>query len=161
METRPFPEHLEQILTRSIGEASALEHALQREAQALGTRDVDALNAAVSEKQQRVKNLESLTQEQGALLKREGYENNAHGMACCLRDWDQEQLIQPVWDRLVDVISRCRELNLANGGVVEGKRRTVDQALHILRGEDHRTELYSASGRTTFSSGASRPITKA
>ncbi|MCG5501215.1 flagella synthesis protein FlgN [Ectothiorhodospira lacustris] len=161
MNMRSFPEQLEQILTHSVREASSLEHALQLEGQALSARDLDTLNLAIAEKQRQVERLEQLTREQGALLKREGYENNAQGMACCLRDWDTERILSPVWDRLVDIIARCRQLNLTNGGVVETKRRHVEQALHILRGEDARTELYGPRGRTTSSGANSRTITKA
>ncbi|MCG5513580.1 flagella synthesis protein FlgN [Ectothiorhodospira shaposhnikovii] len=161
MNMRSFPEQLDQILTHSVREASALEHALQLEGQALSTRDLETLNLAIAQKQQQVERLEQLTRDQGALLKREGYENNAQGMARCLRDWDAEGVLAPIWDRLVDLMTRCRQLNLANGGVVETKRRHVEQALHILRGEDPRTELYGPRGQPTSAGGKSRTITKA
>ncbi|MBK1673459.1 flagellar biosynthesis protein FlgN [Ectothiorhodospira shaposhnikovii] len=161
MDNGSFPEQLEQILTHSVREAMSLEHALQLESQALGSRDLDSLNLAVADKQQRVQQLEMLTRQQGALLKRENYANTAHGMACCLRDWDAEGVLTPVWERLVEIMERCRLLNLTNGGVVETKRRQVNQALHILRGEDSRTELYGPQGQATSSATNSRPITKA
>lgn len=160
MNATPFPEHLDRILSQSVREATGLESALQREGAALAARDIDELNTAVAEKQSRVRALEALTREQTELLQRQGYETSAHGMDRVLRDWDEDGVLRPVWDRLVEVMSRCRHLNQVNGGVVETSRRRVDQALHILRGEENRTELYGPRGRT-FSSSSSRPITKA
>lgn len=160
MNPAPFPEHLDQILSQSVREATSLESALQREGAALASRDLDELNAAVADKQVRVQALEALTRQQTELLQREGYETNAHGMDRVLRDWDEDGVLRPVWERLVEVMSHCHRLNQVNGGVVETSRRRVDQALHILRGEEARTELYDPHGRA-FSASSSRPITKA
>lgn len=161
MHAETLPQRLERILSGSIRHAGALEAALQRESAALSSRDLDGMDAAVAEKQERVQQLEALTREQTQLLTREGYSADAQGMERCLRDWDEEAVLHPLWQRLTEIMNHCRQLNQVNGGVVETARRRVDQAIHILRsGGDTRTELYDPRGRT-FSTTSSQSITKA
>lgn len=154
------PEHLDSLLHQAVREACALESALEQESAALAERDVDALNLAVAEKHQRVQSLERITREQSALLGAAGFAADGPGMEACLREWDPEGLARPAWNRLQDVMTRCRRLNQINGGVVETHRRQTEQAIHILRGEDPRTELYDPSGHTV-SSGPSRHSSRA
>ncbi|MFP4080381.1 MAG: flagella synthesis protein FlgN [Ectothiorhodospira sp.] len=161
MTAESLPQRLERILNESVRHAGALESALQRESAALSSRDLTGMDAAVAEKQERVRQLEALTQEQTQLLTREGYASDAQGMERCLRDWDEEDILSPVWHRLVQIMNHCRHLNQVNGGVVDTARRRVDQAIHILRsGGETRTELYDPHGRS-FSTTSSQSITKA
>jgi flagellar biosynthesis protein FlgN len=143
-----------------VREACLLESALERESNALAERDLEGLNRAVAEKHQLVQSLERITREQSALLRSGGFAVDGAGMESCLRDWDTDGLMRPVWYRLQDVMARCRRLNQINGGVVETHRRQTEQAIHILRGEDNRTELYDPHGHAV-SSGPSRHISKA
>jgi flagella synthesis protein FlgN len=153
-------QRLDTLLTQAVREACLLESALERESNALAERDVEALNQVVAEKQQLVQTLERVTREQSELLRKAGFDTDAAGMSACLKSWDEEGLMVPVWQRLQTVMGRCKRLNQINGGVVETQRQQVDQAIHILRGEDARTELYGPSGHT-LSSGPSRHISKA
>jgi flagellar biosynthesis protein FlgN len=153
-------ERLDALLHQAVREACLLEAALERESTALADRDLEGLNRAVAEKHQLVRSLERITHDQTALLRSAGFAADAPGMEACLRDWDAEGLMRPAWNRLQDVMERCRRLNQINGGVVETQRRQTEQAIHILRGEDPRTELYDPSGHTV-SSGPSRHISRA
>jgi flagellar biosynthesis protein FlgN len=153
-------ERLDALLHQAVREACLLEAALERESAALAGRDLEGLNRAVAEKHQLVQSLERITRDQTALLRSAGFGADGPGMEACLRDWDAEGLMRPAWNRLQDVMERCRRLNQINGGVVEAHRRQTEQAIHILRGEDPRTELYDPSGHTV-SSGPSRHISRA
>lgn len=154
------PERLDDLLQEAVREACLLESALERESQALAGRDLEALNQAVSGKHQMAQSLEGLTREQTALLRAGGFDPDGPGMDRCLRTWDEEGRMRPLWDRLQEVMARCRRLNQINGGVVTMQQQQVQQAIHVLRGEDSRTELYDPRGRS-ISSGASRSISKA
>lgn len=153
-------DELDALLTQGVREACLLESALERESTALAERDLDGLNRAVAEKHQLVHSLERITRRQTDLLEGAGFAADGPGMEHCLRAWDHQGLMRPLWERLQDVMGRCRRLNQINGGVVESQRRGTEQAIHILRGEDAHTELYDPSGRTV-SAGPSRPISKA
>lgn len=153
-------QRLDTLLNQAVREACLLESALERESNALAERDLQALNQAVAEKQQLVVSLERLTREQTQLMRTAGFDADAMGMAACLRAWDEQGLMTPLWERLQTVMGRCKRLNQINGGVVETQRQQVDQAIHILRGEDPRTELYGPSGHTVTGD-ASRHISKA
>ena len=153
-------ERLDALLDQAVREACLLESALERESNALAERDLDALNQAVAEKHQVVQSLERFTREQATLLGQGGFAPDGPGMEACLRDWDTEGLMRPVWERLQDVMARCRRLNQINGGVVNMQQRQTEQAIHILRGEDGRTQLYDPRGQAV-SAESSRHITKA
>lgn len=153
-------ERLHDLLQQAVRDALLLESALERETRALSSRDLDALNQAVTEKHQRAQSLERLTREQTGLLNAGGFAPDARGMDACLRAWDHEGSIRPLWGRLQDAMERCRRHNQINGGVVQAQQQQVQQALHVLRGDDLRTELYDPHGRTV-ASGPSRHISKA
>lgn len=156
-----FPmERLDALLAEAVREAFLLESALEREMAALSSRDVDALNEAVARKHQAAQSLERLTQAQTALLQAGGFDSDGSGMEAFLRDWDHEGVTRPRWNRLQEVMGRCRRLNQVNGGVVHTHQQQVQQAIQILRGGESRSELYDPRGRTV-SDGSSRHISKA
>ena len=153
-------DRLHELLNRAVRESLLLEAALERETRALSTRDVDALQPAVNAKHQAVQSLEAVSREQAALLQEGGFDADTAGMEACLQAWDLEGRVRPLWGRLQDSMERCRRHNQINGGLVQSQQQQVQQALHILRGEDTRTELYDPRGRTVASS-ASRSISQA
>jgi flagellar biosynthesis protein FlgN len=153
-------DRLQELLSRAVRQAALLEAALERETRALSTRDVESLQQAVAAKHQAVQTLEQVSQEQGALLRSGGFAADARGMDSFLQIWDQEGCIRPLWERLQDSMQRCRRHNQLNGGLVQTQQHQVQQALHILRGEETRTELYDPRGHTVASS-ASRSISQA
>jgi flagella synthesis protein FlgN len=154
------PERLHDLLNEAVRDALSLEAVLERETRALSLRDLEKLDDAVVTKHQIAQSLERITREQTALLQAEGFEPDRQGIEACLRVWDQEGLMRPLWGRLQDTMERCRRHNQINGGVVQTHQRQVQQALQILRGEDARTELYDPRGRTV-ASGPSRHISEA
>ena len=154
------PERLHDLLNQAVRDALSLEAVLEKETRALSSRDLGRLDDAVAAKHQIAQSLERITREQTALLQAEGFEPDRRGIEACLRVWDQEGRMRPLWGRLQDAMERCRRHNQINGGVVQTHQRQVQQALQILRGEDTRTELYDPRGRTV-ASGPSRHISEA
>ncbi|MFO8151727.1 flagella synthesis protein FlgN [Thioalkalivibrio sp.] len=159
-DTGAAADRLHELLNRAVRESVLLEAALERETRSLSTHDVDALQQAVNAKHQAVQGLEEVSREQAALLHSGGFAADTPGMEACLRAWDLEGRIRPLWERLQDSMERCRRHNQINGGLVQTQQHQVQQALHILRGEDTRTELYDPRGRTVASS-APRSISQA
>lgn len=153
-------EQLHELLSTAVRESVLLESALERETRALSSRDLEALHQAVGAKHQAAQSLEQLTREQAALLQAGGFDPDRHGMEACLRAWDHEGRVRPLWGRLQDSIERCRRHNRINGAEVQTQQHQVQQALQILRGEDTRTELYDPRGRAV-ASGTSRHISRA
>lgn len=153
-------ERLHDLLGLAVRESVLLESALDREMRALASRDLEALHRAVVAKHEVARSLEELTREQAALLRGGGFEPDGPGMENCLRAWDTEGRLRPLWGRLQDSMERCRRHNQINGAAVQARQHEVQQALQILRGEDARTELYDPHGRTV-ASGPSRHISKA
>ncbi|MGE3297563.1 MAG: flagella synthesis protein FlgN [Porticoccaceae bacterium] len=50
------------------------------------------------------------------------------------------------WQRLEQLIDRCREANRANSVAIERSRRRVEQALAVVRGQARTPGLYGADG---------------
>ena len=55
------------------------------------------------------------------------------------------------WQRLEQLIDRCREANRANGVAIERYRRRVEQALAVVRGQARAPGLYGANGVSQMS----------
>lgn len=49
-------------------------------------------------------------------------------------------------NRLIELSTRCKQLNLVNGAMLESRRRNIQLRLNILRGVSHDQALYSDKG---------------
>lgn len=54
--------------------------------------------------------------------------------------------LQQAVSQLHELSSRCKQLNLVNGALLESRRRNIQIRLNILRGHTHGTSLYSDKG---------------
>jgi flagella synthesis protein FlgN len=106
--------------------AEAMLETLSRENQALAGGDSGALGAATEAKAKLVDVLEKLESERRALA-------------------PVDDVLDPAWQRLREVIAQCKEQNNRNGLLLKARAENVRVALKTLRGSD--PELYSATGR--------------
>ena len=145
--------NVEQLLQREIDCARKLVHTLDQEYASLMQRDVDRLEAIVSQKRDIVTELESLGQQRDALL-------TVTTTADPTIPFNGDKRLSNLWDELKSLAQQCQDKNRVIGGIVEIGYRQSKQALDILHGVTANSELYDRSGRTT-KPGASHPIIKA
>lgn len=153
-------ERLLTVMDDAVREAGRLESILERETAALAALDSDLLNSVVASKHAFARALESLTQQQVALLEGAGYGAGLAGMEPFLKHCDQEGLLRRRWEQLLAIMERCRQLNQINGGVVRTQQMHVQQSLQRLGRESDTPDLYGPGGRR-ISSSVSRPLVQA
>lgn len=120
-------QRLRAIVGEQLRCAEAMLDTLTREHQALTDGDVPTLAAATESKAALVDALEKLESQRRALARGD----DADGA--------------PEWQRLRDVIGRCKEQNQRNGLLLKARAENVRVALKTLRGSE--PELYGATGR--------------
>jgi flagella synthesis protein FlgN len=120
-----------QRLTEVVGEqircAEAMLETLAAENRALTDGDHDALGAATDAKAKLVDEIERLEAERRALAGRDAAPET------------------PEWQRLRELVARCKEQNQKNGALLRARAEHVRVALKTLRGAE--PELYGATGR--------------
>jgi flagella synthesis protein FlgN len=121
-------QRLSAVLTEQIRAAEAMLETLGRENRALSDGDHEALGAATDAKARLVDALEKLESERRGLV---------HG---------DDAADAPDWQRLRELIARCKDENQRNGTLLKARAETVRVALKTLRGSE--PALYGATGRT-------------
>lgn len=130
-------QRLSTLLGEQIRCAEAMLETLANENRALADGNHDALGLATEAKAKLVDALERLERERQNLVQNGGATDAAE------------------WQRLRELIARCKEQNHRNGTLLNARAENVRTALKALRGSE--PELYGASGRAPGRTGA-RPL---
>jgi flagellar biosynthesis/type III secretory pathway chaperone len=141
-----------------VTEAARLLEILQREHSALMGRDTAAIEQITHEKQQQIARLEESSRQQTSSLHSAGYTEGSIKADSWIKQHHRELL--PSWQKLQTLLSRCKQQNQINGGIIEANRRHTQLALGVLLGKPQETQTYGAGGCTT-GIGYSRSIAKA
>lgn len=133
-----------------------LEHALNVEAEALASRDAQALLGAVERKRMGVRGLEAALAETNlaalleTLARHSPLETDGARAPRGSRSWLDTELFAaavPSWQPLLERLSRCRSLNQAAGGATAALQRHTQEGLRLL-GLVPDACMYGVSGRT-------------
>lgn len=152
MERTDCRQRLGEILVREIECAAAFVQVLNAEKTALAGRDPGALETAVEAKQRCAEELQELDRQRVELLKSAGFSPDRAGVESCIQWCDADDSLSPRWQRLLALLEQCRDLNLANGNLLELNRHHAERALAILRGQQPDAKLYGPAGETTTGS---------
>lgn len=140
-QTPPRIDDITAFLQQELGLVDTLCQLLERETEALRSRDSHALQQIIHHKLDLMQALEQLGQ------RRRQWLGQASG-AGLWRQWlaartgSDEQVLE-MWQAVEGRAHRCRELNLVNEKVLHRSRQTVNKLLGIMRGE-------SADGGGTY-----------
>lgn len=149
---KPNPDNCRQDLERLLQqETSAIEKlslSLQAEHDAIVSRDTDALELAVGEKQLAVNLMIQLEQKRGTLLESAGYPASPDGMLQFLQWCNGQERLSAAWQQLMSLAGECREKNRRNHQQAEITNRYIHHALCVLRGEDTERNTYGPDGDT-------------
>ncbi len=140
--------------------ASGLLELLQREHQALVDDALDDFITLSEEKRARIAELETFDRHRARLLGDAGLSDDEAGMTDFLSRCPSDSAAQH-WQAFLELLYRCQDQNEINGRMIHARRRQVEEALAILRGQLGTSELaYDPQGRPTTPA-ASKPIAKA
>lgn len=160
MQTTDPQLELTRLLDASEGATRALLATLEEERDALARRDRTAIEALAERKQAQSRELDGLGRHMRQALSGLGIHHQGAGAV----EHGLEALglagLATAWLDFRARVSRCRDLNLANGRVIAISQRSAERLLDILQGTDSRTHLYGPQGRRR-STGQSGYLAKA
>ncbi len=139
-----------QILTliqSDLSYAEALAALLQREQEALASRQRQVMSELLDEKVALLNNIDRNAGERYQLLQALGCETNELAWQTLIESQNDEKINQ-TWRQLQDVLAECKKYNAINGKVIARSRQSLNKLIHILRGQIHATETYNQKGST-------------
>jgi len=145
-------EALSQSLAASLARARRMREVLDLEGEALGRRDLPALEQAAMEKERLIGLLEGLAAQQDALLRQAGLDPGRPDLDVALERLGHAECAAQSRE-LRAVLAECRHQNLVNGGVVETLRRFAHDVLDLMRGRACAPVTYSRRGAVRESGG--------
>lgn len=139
-------EYSAELLRKEAAQYQVLLNILKAEQQALVQGAVEEINRICEEKSLCVAGIDALEQQRQALS-----DNDTCKLDPSLSDLRQQ---------LNHIATQARELNLANGRVINARLQRTQDALSILRTDNERDPTYGPDGQTA-PSGSGRPIASA
>jgi len=161
MTTPAHKEQITAILKQQIDAASALQDLLSQERDALESRDLEAFDKIVANKQTLVSQLDDLERRRNALVKQAGYAGEPEKFDQYLTAEDQDSSLTSQAEQLKSILSECFQLNRINAGMVELSYHYLNQSLAVLRGtEGTQKNTYGPQGKAIESGDSQRTIAK-
>jgi len=142
----PFTsEQLKQNIHHDLATSETLLEVLQREQEALKTRDFDAVSDIIDKKVPMLERLEASAQLRQAWAQAANKPNDETGWAELITDLGTSEIKQE-WARLKSLYSEVRTQNEVNGKLLSRHQSTVSRLLDVMRGKTANPNLYTASG---------------
>ena len=149
-------DQIKQVFQKEIECAEMLLQTLDQEYAALAQHHTAALEAVVHDKQEKIQQLELISMQREKMLEKfSGVNISKNDEHSHHYQFESNQQLTGLWNKLVDTAVTCREKNRINGSIVEVVARQSRHALDILHGilpdSSSNSELYNNAGQTTKS----------
>jgi flagella synthesis protein FlgN len=150
------PSQLTALLQAERDGFAALAGLLQTEQEVLVRGDEEALAALASEKSERMSGLQQLGEQRGRQLAQAGRAKSAPGDIGRWLDSDPAlaATASRLWRELLGLAELARQLNRANGKLIESALQRNRQKLNVLRGANASDAVYSTDGLLHAARGA-------
>ncbi|HZF17233.1 MAG TPA: flagellar protein FlgN [Steroidobacteraceae bacterium] len=160
MHAQDLQPELRAHLDAEIAVAESLLTTLEEERTALKGTDASALDRAGAAKLAALKRFEQVEQERRLMC--QGYESRAsfEQLIDALDRQASISALRTTWQRLLEITSRCRDANQANGLIVGVRQKQIRQLLGVLRGTGG-AETYGPNGARSSTAGGARAIARA
>lgn len=142
-----------QTLEAEVAAVQGFVTLLEREQQMLVKGEVDDLIDLVAQKNAIAAELAGLAARRKQLLAADGLANDRAGVVAWLEAQPPEERAGTVWSSLLTVAREARELNRANGELIQVRMQNNAQALEILLSSNTAAGLYGPDGQSTPASG--------
>lgn len=138
--------------------AARLLEFLSEEQTCLLKANVDKLAVLSEEKARLVAHMSQLALRRHAALGAMGFAASEAGMQTWLQDPQASQAAGKVWNALLDVAAKAKELNRVNGLLIGQHLARNQQALNVLQGNQPAGPIYGRNGQTTSAPSSRRLI---
>lgn len=147
---------LKQHLLNSIQHMKAVKLCMENEKDALKVRDIKKIQELTLEKQKLLKSIEQDITERQNLLAQQDLELNDEGMLALIGSFPEKvsESLSQGWQQLIALHNDVKEINQANGMIINKGLQQVDAMLSILQynTEARTSRTYNAKGRSVAQS---------
>ena len=145
---------LEPVLVATFDKARLLLDCLESEHRALQNQVMNTLDDIILEKNELVKQLESLDKQRAEITHINLSNNTKNGnnmselpMSELLRGLDTSGKLEELWKDIQEILSDCKQANLRNGQLLQRMGQSTAEVLNALLPRDESaSSTYSASG---------------
>ncbi len=143
---------VKQHLLNSIQNMKAVKLCMENEKEALKVRDIEQIQALTLEKQKLLKLIEADVSQRRELLTEQNLELDDEGMLALIGGFPEKvsASLSQGWQQLVSLHDDVKEINQANGMIINKGLQQVDAMLSILQynTEARTARTYNAKGRS-------------
>ncbi|MDX1397182.1 MAG: flagellar protein FlgN [Oceanospirillum sp.] len=143
---------VKQHLLNSIQNMKAVKSCMENEKEALKVRDIKQIQALTVEKQKLLKLIETDISERQQLLTEQNLELDDEGMQSLIESFPEKisTSLSQGWQQLISLHNDIKEINQANGMIINKGLQQVDAMLSILQynTEARTARTYNAKGRS-------------
>lgn len=147
---------IKQHLLNSIQNMKAVKLCMENEKEALKNREIEQIQALTVEKQQLLKSIEANVAERQQLLADQQLELTDAGMQSLIESFPEKTAssLAQGWQQLVSLHEEVKQINQANGMIINKGLQQVDAMLSILQynTEARSARTYNAKGRSVSKS---------
>lgn len=139
---------LHDLLDASCRSCDRLLNALNDERNALQADHPEQLSVAVARKKSHLADLETLERQRRALLAACKLKDDLPSMQQFIATNDGDGSLTALWERTMELVRQCREMNRTNGVIIAAQRTAQAEAMSVLRAQPVEPETYSPEGKT-------------
>ncbi|MCC6715207.1 MAG: flagellar protein FlgN [Gammaproteobacteria bacterium] len=139
---KPAQQRLLEITAAHIRLLTELDQVLQGETGALGSRNLNDLQAATDRKNDLLGQLEGMGKEFTRLCEEAGVQPNRDGLLGA----EVTSVMADAWSRMCRLLERCEERNRINGVTINASRNFAENLLALLQGGQGRAKTYGRTG---------------
>jgi len=152
MATHLDPRQLLQQINNDVIACEALLELLEKEREALASRDVDSLESIIDQKAVQLAHLENSAKQRTEIARKNSGSNDIKDIQqSWLQLLDKINLptLKEQWETLKDLQKQCKNANEVNGKILSRNQKTFNRLMEIVRGQTAAPSLYSAAGKST------------
>jgi flagellar biosynthesis/type III secretory pathway chaperone len=138
----PAQQQLMQVTATHIKSLSELEEVLHAEAEALGSRNLQQIQAATERKYALLNRLEGAGRELTELCREAGVRSKRNELA----GPGVTSAMALAWSRMCELLERCEQKNRLNGVAIQSSRNFAENLLALLQGQQPAARTYGPQG---------------
>lgn len=139
---------VEQQVSSDIQACEALLKLLDREQNALKSREIDDLDEIIQNKTIQLSILEKSAIARREWVQLSGLKSDPESWQQILEEFNRPSLIEK-WQHLKTLMDDCKSANEINGKLLSRSQEVFSRISGILRGQNQNVSLYGSSGRST------------
>jgi flagellar biosynthesis/type III secretory pathway chaperone len=151
-------DHLARLLAEENTALVEFESLLEREHEALRSRDIDALEALADARESSITRMLKLEDERRSLCSMLGYDTDLAGLARLIAWCDPRRTLTGAYEECSTRARKCRDLNDRNGLLVGAQMKRVEGLLGAITGGNRAPPAYGPRRAASYGAAAGQVL---